>query len=714
MHVGFVLRVAFAPRAARAALAALAVLVIPGAGAPPAVAAEPSPGAPEPAARVRFRAVYLDLDDTALDSGGRVRPDLLEALAAYRACGGRVGVATGRTRQAAARMLETLAPDLPVVLSNGTVILENGEVTTRATLDARTTAAVLEALGSRRDLEDAIEVHTVDGVYANAAGTAKEGSAPGATAFTGTLDDYRARTSGDGPPAVLRVVVRAGTGARRERVTAMLNAAGLSGVIVRAPSADSLEAIRAGADKASAIEAALAAMVSGAGAGADARLSLADVLAFGDAANDASMLARAGAGFVMESHAPEARAGAAGVIGGRDTPALAQAIRRLAIGPACVPAANATGGASESAVNTLRRADDGLWFMDFEGSRSKGTVVEFADFVVLIEVPVADHGAGVTRLEDHPGDGEKVLRTLRRAFPGKPLKYVLSSHWHQHSLSALRPFLDAGVTVVTTAANFDRLRAMLSLDAKAPVPAGVRLVADDRFELRDATNAIVAHRFEQKAYPATPTADYLYFELPKYDALHCGCMYSRYDGPPVEGKALLTSREDDLQRLIVDRKIEVSRLVRLNREPDGTDERLPYARLADVAAHGVRTRELAARYRDLPLAELRASRADLVAAALSGNVPARVFNDLAYECARQNDLPRGLEFATIQALLAPRSANAWDTLAEMYYLGGAEDAARALEKTLRAVDPSFTGGGEAAWKTERDELREAWKSLPPK
>lgn len=369
--------------------------------------------------------------------------------------------------------------------------------------------------------------------------------------------------------------------------------------------------------------------------------------------------------------------------------------------------------ASAEGVNTLRRADDGLYFMDFEGSKSKGTVVEFETFVALIEVPVADEGGGARRLDDHQADGEKVLRTLRLAFPGKPLRYVLSSHWHPHSLSALRPFLAAGTTVVTTRANFDRLREMLGPQAPGagPTPEGLQFIDTERFEIRDARNAIIAHRFEKKDYPATPTDDYLFFHLPRYDALHCGCMYSKWTGPPVDGRPLFTAREEDLQTFIVRSGLSVTQLIRLNREPNGTDERLPYARLAEVAAHGVRSQELAERYRPLTLDALRTRRAELVAKALAGGIPARTFNTLAYECAARKDLARAVEFATLQALIAPQDPNAWDSLGEMYYLAGEVDAARALEKTARAVDPEFKAGGEAAWKENLERLTSEWKSL---
>ena len=364
-------------------------------------------------------------------------------------------------------------------------------------------------------------------------------------------------------------------------------------------------------------------------------------------------------------------------------------------------------------VNTIRKVDDGLYFMDFEGSNAKSTIVEFADFVAVIEVPVKDEGGGARKLEEHAEGGERVLRSLARQFPDKPLEYVLSSHWHPHSLSSLAPFLAHGVTVVTTKANFDKLGEMLGSSPPAAAPKGVWFVTGDSFEIKDAANRIVAHRFAKKDYTATPTEDYLYFELPKYDAMHCGCMYSKWDGGPVMGRDVVTSREEDLYRFMETRGIRHSRLIRLNRETDALDERLPFSRLESVVRTGLPSREITAKYRPLTIDALRTDRALIAARAVKDNIPPGTFNTLAYECLRKQDLSRALEFAMLQTLVAPASGNAWDTLGEMYYAAGEVDVARAFERASRKVQPEFTGGGEPVWKADLDDLRKAWAEAKP-
>src|SRR5438045_766606 len=58
--------------------------------------------------RVRFSGVYLDLDGTALDPSGRLLPQTIQCARAYQACGGRLGIATGRTLESAKSVIDSL------------------------------------------------------------------------------------------------------------------------------------------------------------------------------------------------------------------------------------------------------------------------------------------------------------------------------------------------------------------------------------------------------------------------------------------------------------------------------------------------------------------------------------------------------------------------------------------------------------------------------
>jgi hypothetical protein len=280
-------------------------------------------------------------------------------------------------------------------------------------------------------------------------------------------------------------------------------------------------------------------------------------------------------------------------------------------------------------------------------------------------------------------------------------------------VSALGLFLERGVTVVTTRRNFERQKEMLGTRANSPEAAArVRFVEDEPFRISDGKTEVVAHRFERKDFPATPTEDYLYFHLPRQDALHCGCMYTRYSGPPVQGRELLTRRSEDLHAFIRKRGLAVASLLRTAREPSPADQLLPFSELRRIVDEGVRARDLLALYRALPLETLRRRRTELTVELVRDGIPGPLLNDLAFEALGTGDLERALELATLQALVNPSDANAWDTLGEAHYFLGAVEVARAYEQQSRRIDPSLHRGGESAWKRDLEQLRAGWKAAP--
>jgi hypothetical protein len=355
--------------------------------------------------------------------------------------------------------------------------------------------------------------------------------------------------------------------------------------------------------------------------------------------------------------------------------------------------------------NDIIRAGDGLWFMYYDSSQSKSTIVEFDDFVVMIEVPVKDEGGGARVLREHADGGEKAIRTLKEAFPGKPLRYVIHSHWHPHSISSVRPFLEAGATLVSTRKNFERLKEFVDSATVAKYPDRITFIEGDSLVIEAPGNRIVAHRFTQEEYPNAPTADYLYCYLPRYNYLHCACMYNKWTGENVEGKELLTGREEDVYRFLSSRNLRPEYLIRLNREKKEPNDLQPYSGLEEVVKNGISAAKLSERFTALDAATVRASRDSVLRSVVEGNIPAPVINRAVYQAARADDLPKAIELAHLQALAAPADPNAWDTLGEMYYAAGDTTMARAFGKRAKMVSPSFDGGGEAAWKKSIDERR---------
>lgn len=349
----------------------------------------------------------------------------------------------------------------------------------------------------------------------------------------------------------------------------------------------------------------------------------------------------------------------------------------------------------------------GLHALEIDSIRTRSLIVEFDSSLALIEVGLSSKGGGTKRLvEDRPA-GETLLELLRERFPAKPLEAVLHSHWHRHSLASAAPFLEAGVPLVTTRANFARTSQFVDTLLCARRPELLRFVEDSLAVGRGA-NAIVARRLAKSDYPSLPTEDYLFFELPGRRLLQCGCMYS-YRRGEVDGRPLLLARTADLHRWIADEGLAVDGLIRLEYEAGGADAVLPYAELERTATTGVTPQELLDPWRALSADSLRVNLGSLAADALRRGLPGSLFNGLVFEALGRRELERARQLALLQALVAPHDANAWDTLGETLWFLGDEQPARAYDRAARGIDPAFVQGGPVVWEEDLTKHRKRWE-----
>jgi len=357
---------------------------------------------------------------------------------------------------------------------------------------------------------------------------------------------------------------------------------------------------------------------------------------------------------------------------------------------------------ADSEFHRIEAIGPGLHAMYYEDSDNKSLIVELADGLCLIEAP-ADRPGSTDEIEARRAGGEKVIRTLQHDFPELPLRYLVHSHWHTHSLSSLEPYLEADVELVTTRANFDRVLKWADPDLIERNADQITFVEDDVLVVGNPEDGVIVHRLRKEDYQSLPTEDYLFFQLPRSSALFAGCMYSRWTGPPVAGRELVTGRELDLHRFLESEDLGVTGLIRITAEDESEGQILPVSRLDRVVETGVTGRELAERYQALDTAELNRQRDRLAREAIVDNMPARIINSLAYEALGAGDLDRALAFAHVQALASPAKANAWDTLGEVHWFRGNQDIARWYEQQSRAIDPDFNGGGSEVWQRNLDE-----------
>jgi len=347
--------------------------------------------------------------------------------------------------------------------------------------------------------------------------------------------------------------------------------------------------------------------------------------------------------------------------------------------------------------------------MYFDSSASKSTIVEFNEYLVMIEVPIFDKGGGVTTLVDDIAGGEKVLRSLKNYFPDKPLKYILHSHWHLHSISSITPFVKANAQIVSTKQNFDVMSKFMDANSVETNKASFIFVEGDSLVIGDEQNKIIAYRFEQKDYPSTPTKDYLYFYIPKHNCMHAACMYTKWMGDPVDGKPVLSGREENLYAFIRAKNINPDFLIRLPNEKFEANDMQTYEGLITANNTGIKSSEILKHYLSLDALNLKEKRDEIVKEALLKKIPASIINTCVYSELRRKELERALSFAHIQALMNPSDANAWDTLGEVYYFMGEYEVAKSYLNQKKKMFPDNHEGGEEVWKKDLENHKQIWQ-----
>jgi len=83
---------------------------------------------------------------------------------------------------------------------------------------------------------------------------------------------------------------------------------------------------------------------------------------------------------------------------------------------------------------------DGVYLFE---SGSNSLVVEFSDYVVVVEPYAGGRGAKPT------------INKVREMFPNKPIKYVVNSHNHFDHLGGLRTAFHEGATIIAHSSNHD-------------------------------------------------------------------------------------------------------------------------------------------------------------------------------------------------------------------------------------------------------------------
>lgn len=162
--------------------------------------------------------------------------------------------------------------------------------------------------------------------------------------------------------------------------------------------------------------------------------------------------------------------------------------------PATSPVATPTTAAEDAEAETfdIRELDPGVYLLPNVRGGFHVLFIEFDDFVLAVDAP-----AGWLELQELPavmgaraggstGVGERYLRAIRSRIPDKAVRYVALTHHHDDHAGGVRPFLEAGATVLGSAITERVVRE--AMQRSGPVRFETvqveRVIADDSMEVR--------------------------------------------------------------------------------------------------------------------------------------------------------------------------------------------------------------------------------------
>ena len=332
---------------------------------------------------------------------------------------------------------------------------------------------------------------------------------------------------------------------------------------------------------------------------------------------------------------------------------------------------------------------------------SQSTVIEYPKFLVVIELPMIDEGGGrsTNLVEDIP-KAERFLNYLKKEYNNKPIKYVLSSHWHLHSLSGITPFFNQGATLVAAKTNWEYSikNGLLGNTNTKAFENQVMQISKDTTILNN-TNFPISVLFLDNTYSNKPTQDYLFFYMPKNKCIHASCMCAMNE---VDFKQMpdfmYSDRVTDLEEAIKSRKLDVEYLFKLTAEYD-KDKKIYKSPVFTKSyfeefkhrgtPRAAATAKEVNKYKNYELSFLKLNKDSILHSLIMKKIPAQVINSLVYTLIKEKDFLKAVHWAQVLNLYQIGDFDFLDTLGEAYYNAGDFAIAQNISKQLALLNPKF-------------------------
>lgn len=332
--------------------------------------------------------------------------------------------------------------------------------------------------------------------------------------------------------------------------------------------------------------------------------------------------------------------------------------------------------------------NDKVTFIKLDSLQQKHTtVIEYDKFLILCELPLITK-SGIKNLEHETENGKALLNYLQKEYH-KPIKYILSSHWHKHSLSGIIPFLENGTKIITTSYNWEKAlknKVLLTEDSRKYNSKIVKINKDSLL-LEDSEYPILLTVMDT-TYHNKPTDDYIFPYFVKDKELFVSCMGAIKDIDYNKVKVFTySSRLTDIIKLVEEKKLQVEQIIRLSFSkrclPLGCSFVFPYKEIKQMVAKGESMEETIKRMESIRLNTLKLKQDSILLDAIAKQMPSSIFKVLAYNYLEKKEYEEAIIYAKLLNLYYPGIASYINTLGECYYRKGDFETARHYHFVVR-------------------------------
>lgn len=342
---------------------------------------------------------------------------------------------------------------------------------------------------------------------------------------------------------------------------------------------------------------------------------------------------------------------------------------------------------------------ESIAFVRFDSTRvSQSTILEYKDFVVLLDLPaIASSLRKEKNFETETEFGRTFLSFIEEYY-SKPIKLVVASHWHAHSISGIVPFLEKRVNFYITPYNWsEALRdGVLPLDyPKADYEEHIRFIDKDTVLLSESNFPIEVLYMDSIQYSGKPTKDYLVYYLPRISTLHASCKvlikeidHSKYATVEYSDRLL------DIQKVIREKHLKVDNVIRLyfSKSPDFV---VPYRQIEDIIRNGKSWNEMIEYLVNMDLSRMQQNQDSLLRYAIETELHPNLLRLAVYECLKQEQFDKAVTMAQILCNYRPNNAFYINALGESYHRKGDHEVAMYYDELLKAMSNEY---GIEQWK----------------